>query len=134
MTMLDKLLKLGTNTKVSVPIVLLLGLVWLGFQADDLSVSYLDRFFVTDVQAQELGERVAQLEGAVNGLGEKIDGNRVAAIEREIFNVRIAQCMSEGPLRTLYADQIAKLVSEWRSLTGQPQANPPTLVDCSELG
>jgi hypothetical protein len=122
-----------TDIKVSVPAALLVGLVWLGFKADDLSVQYLDRFFMTDAQAQEITDRVIQLEGKVDGLGQKIDENRVAQIEREVFDLRIKQCTADGALRTLYADQLSKLVSEWRALTKQ-QGQPSSYVDCDDVG
>jgi hypothetical protein len=122
-----------TDIKVSVPVALLVGLVWLGFKADDISIQYLDRFFVTDVQAQEITDRVIQLEGKVDGLGKKIDENRVTQIEREVFDLRIKQCTAEGALRTLYANQLAKLVSEWRALTKQA-GEPSSYVDCDDVG
>ena len=119
--------------RVTVPVALLAGLFWLGFSADSISVDYLKQWFITRAEAQTISEKVDRLEGSVNDLGRKIDTNRVAAIEREVFDLRIQQCMAQGALKTVFADQLAKLVGEWQTLTGR-QGNPPTYVDCNDLG
>ena len=43
-----------TQRKVTVPAIMIVGLVVLGFKADNLTIGYLDNFFVTDVVAEEL--------------------------------------------------------------------------------
>ena len=130
--MFDKLIKPLGETRVTVPAILLLGLVWLGFQADTLTIAYLSEWFIPRSEAQELTQKVGALESKVDGLADKIDGQRVATIEREIFSLRISACMSTGELRTLYAAQVTALVSEWRAIT-KSAGNPPTLVSCEDL-
>ena len=122
--------------KVTVPAVLLAGLFWLGVKADTFTVDYLDDWFVTKAEAQEqlhqLESKVDQLEGKVDNLGKKFDTQRIADIEREVFKIRIDQCMSEGTLRQLYTTQITALITEWRTITDS-LGNPPTLVSCDDL-
>jgi hypothetical protein len=126
-------LKAVSKMHVSVPLALLAGLFWLGFNAQHTTVAYLSEFFVSRAQAQDITRRVEQLEESVKGLGTKIDNNRLAQLEAQVFQVRIQQCMAAGTLRSLYADQISRLVGEWRILT-HSLGNPPTLVECKDLG
>lgn len=132
--MLDKLIKLGGDHRVSVPSVLLAGLVWLGYKADDLSVQYLSEFFVTKAEAQSIGAKVDALEKHVANIDEKLDEARVSQIEALVFQRRIEQCMATGTLKNLLSQQLADLVAEWRALTGQPGGTPTTYVDCGDLG
>lgn len=121
------------ETRVTLPVIAIVGVAVVGWKADSLTVSYLDRFFVSEAQAQDLGQRIGELEGKVGGLAEKIDESRIKTIESEVFRLRVEQCMATGELRTLYASQISALVGEWRGLTRSPGL-PPTLVECGDLG
>lgn len=113
--------------------ILALGFLWLGFSANDVTITYLDRFFWSEAQAQELGDRVMEIEKKVDELAEDLKGGRRADIEADIFRLRVESCMQPpGPLRTMYEDQIAKKITEWRQVTGQPGGSPPT-VTCREL-
>lgn len=47
-----------TETKVTVPLILLAGLVWLGWNARELTIDGLDQFFFTDAAASELTKAV----------------------------------------------------------------------------
>lgn len=51
--------KIGEQ-KVTVPLILLAGLLWLGWNARDLTVNGLDQFFFSEAQGQELAEAVQQ--------------------------------------------------------------------------
>jgi len=132
----DSLLKKAGELKVTVPIALVVGLMWLGYKADAFTVGYFSEWFITRAEAQEqlgqLEDKVDKLEGKVDALGNKFDTQRVADIEREVFKIRIDQCMSAGTLRQLYTTQITALIAEWRVITSSP-GNPPTLVSCEDL-
>jgi hypothetical protein len=131
--MISEILKHASNIKLTVPLVALVGLVVLGFKADDLTVGYLDEWFFSEAQAQGLSSKVGEIESKVDDIGLKVDANRIATIEREIFRLRIESCMAVGALKTVYADQTAQLVAEWRRLTGSA-GNPSTYVNCEDLG
>lgn len=51
--------KIGEQ-KVTVPLILLAGLVWLGWNARDLTVDGLDPFFFSEAQGEELTKAVEQ--------------------------------------------------------------------------
>lgn len=122
-----------TDLKVTVPIGIIGAVIVIAWRADNLTVGYLSEWFVTKVEAQGLASKVAEVEGKVDNLSEKIDAARVADLERLIFEARIQACMSTGSLRTLYASQLADLVGQWRALT-RSTGDPPTLVRCEDLG
>jgi len=121
------------SVKVTVPVILLLGLVWLGFKADDVTVDYLDAFFITEVEAQTITSKVGQLEAKVDELADDITAQRIKQIETSVLDLRIKQCMSEGALKNIYATQIADLISEWRRLSNTT-GTPATYVDCDDVG
>ena len=126
--------------KVTVPIALLAGLLWLGWSAEDLTVSALTPFFVTKAEAQTIGGRIGELEGKIGGLDsrvegveKKIDAQRVKQIEQEVFDLRTQQCMEIGtPIGALRLERIANLITEWRSITGS-SGTPTSFVDCGSL-
>lgn len=126
--------KAGMDYRVSVPSALLVGLVILAFKAGDVTVEYLSQFFLPRAEAQTLTSKVEALQQKVDGLSKKIDENRIAVLERETFRLRIEQCMATGALRTLYADQLASLLTEWRNLTNRPSSYPSTYVSCDDIG
>jgi hypothetical protein len=124
--------KLG-DLKVTIPLGFVAVIATLAWRADDITVGYLDDFFVTKASAQEITEKIGALEGKVENLSGKIDQHRVKQLERELFDLRIQHCMSEGALKTLLQTQITALVVEWRGLT-RTLGDPPTLVRCEDLG
>lgn len=49
--------KLGEQ-KVTVPIAVLIGLIWVGWNAKDFTVEGLDEFFMSEAQGEELGKKI----------------------------------------------------------------------------
>ena len=76
--------------------------------------------------AQAMSKQLTDVERRVNESEKE-------RLEQLIFDQRIAQCMAEGPIRTVYANRVSELVSKWRALT-KSSGNPPTYVDCNDLG
>lgn len=115
-------------------VIVALGFVYLGLMTDHYTVRYLDTFFISEVEAQGLSKRIGDVETKVDSLTEDFKASRRALIERDVFRLRVEACMHEaGTARALYEDQIAKLVSEWRSVTGQLSGTPPAPT-CGDLG
>lgn len=83
----------------------------------------------------ELRVQIGGIKTGLVALETKIDKAEQDRLEAEIFTKRIEQCQApEGDLKVLYAGRVAELVGKWRAITGQPTADPPTLVQCRELG
>lgn len=59
-----------TQRKVTVPIILIVGLVVLGFRANNLTVGYLDDFFVTRAEAEDQYEQITAQVGETSKLLE----------------------------------------------------------------
>lgn len=119
--------------KVTIPIGILGVIATMVWKADEITVEYLSQWFVTKAEAQTTTQKLTDLEGKVDDLSSKIDGQRVRQLESEIFDLRVKQCMETGALKTVLQSQIAKHVGEWRALTGSG-GDPPTLVRCEDLG
>lgn len=49
-----------SQTRVTVPIALLLGLFWVGWNARDFTIETLDEFFFSEAEASQLAEAVKQ--------------------------------------------------------------------------
>lgn len=131
---MDDVKKLG-SLKVTVPIALLGGLVWLGFKADDLSLELLDDVFFSEAQAQSLSGKVNDIEKKVDTIGVELKAKRVADLEESIFALSIDWCMSTGQLKRAYEQQRAAKLTEWRGLMDQPLAFPTTYVqNCGNIG
>lgn len=129
---------LSDHWKPASLVILALGFVWLGFKANDLTVELLDPFFFSEaqaqVQAQGFEKRIGDLEGKVDDLADTIDEREAARIEGDIFKLRVDSCMlPAGELRASYENQIAKLTSQWRVVTRQPNGTPP-VPSCRDLG
>lgn len=114
------------------------GMLWIGWNGRDMTLSQLDRMFFSDAQAQTLEQRfdmrIKGVEAKVAEIGEKVESTRRAGIESEIFKLRVEACMhAAGALRTQYEEQITKLIAEWRMLANQPTGMPP-IPTCGDLG
>lgn len=48
------------QTKVTLPLIMVIGLIVLGFKADNLTVSYLGEFFLTKAVAEEQYEQITE--------------------------------------------------------------------------
>ena len=81
----------------------------------------------------ETSAAAQQLSGKLDRVEQRVKASDKERLEQQIFEQRIAQCMATGAIRTVYANRVTQLVSKWRELTGQP-GNPPTYVDCNDLG
>lgn len=115
-------------------LILAAGFAYLGFTTDEWTVEYFDRFFVSEVQAQSLDRRIGDVEKKVDDLTRSVDSREASRLESEIFRLRVESCMQPaGPLRATYENQIAKLISEWRTVVRQPGGSPP-VATCRDLG
>jgi TolA-binding protein len=132
------------STKVTVPVAFLIALLVIGFKADDVTIGMLSEAFVTKAEAQAnsaqisskigaLERQISEVERRVNDVQDKVDMQRIAQIEQEVFGLRTQQCAAIGtPLGNAQLTRILTLVNEWRELTGA-QGDPPTFVDCRNL-
>jgi hypothetical protein len=100
---LDKL----TQRKVTMPAILIVGLVILGFRANNITVDYLDEFFVTRVEAADHSEQITAQVGdntklLVSHISEyKLNENAKAirSTENAIYNLELyVEANSESDL------------------------------------
>lgn len=108
-----------TQRKVTVPIIMVVGLVVLGFKADNLTVDYLDDFFVTKAEAEEHSEQITAQVGdnttlLVSHISEyKLNENAKAIknTENAIYNLELyVEANSESELtRTRRRDLATEL-------------------------
>lgn len=77
------LTKLG-ETKVTVPIALLVGLLWVGWNARDFTVDGLDEFFISEAEGGEIAKQVEEI-------GTKLDSyiarDEIREINRQLEEV-----------------------------------------------
>jgi len=88
---------------------------------------------ITGVIAPARSVMADQLSKELATVAAKQDAAERERLEQQVFEAKIAQCMATGPLRTLYTNRVSELVGKWQRLTGR-NTNPPTLVDCNDLG
>lgn len=83
------------ETKVTLPLIMVVGLVVLGFKADNLTVDYLGEFFITKAEASEQYEQVSKqvekntelIATHVNEYKLNENANRIARIESQLFDL-----------------------------------------------
>lgn len=86
-----------TQRKVTMPIILILGLIVLGFRANNITVGYLDDFFVTRAEADDHAEQITSQVAdntrlLVSHISEyKLNENAKAmrVVENEIYNLEL---------------------------------------------
>lgn len=74
-------------------------------------------------------QEVAELKGDVKAVKDDVKEGRIEALEAQLFDAKVQQCAANGELKPLYAERVAKLLSDFRSLT----TKAVDLPDCSEL-
>lgn len=72
--------KLG-ETKVTVPLILLVFLFYIGWEAKDFTIEGLDEFFISEAEG---GEMTEQIEGLNKTLTKYIEKSEIREINREI--------------------------------------------------
>lgn len=125
--------KLG-DLRFTVPAAIIVPGLAIAFVAKERTIDYLSDYFMTKAEAQTISQKFAQIESKVGELSGKIDQQRISELEAKIFELRVSQCMAQGALKTLYANQLAARIGEWRQLTGRAVGDPPTLVQCGDIG
>jgi hypothetical protein len=85
------------ETKVTIPFVALLGFIWLGFNAKDLTVSALSNFFLSKADAQEqykiVTEQVTKTRTLIvthiNEYKINENGKETRSIANEMYNLEL---------------------------------------------
>ncbi len=70
--------------------------------------------------------------GEVGDLTKAFYASEQVRLESDIFNTRRRLCNSAGALRDSYAEQLAKLIAQWRELSDEDTG--PVILDCADLG
>lgn len=85
------------ETKITIPVVVLLGMLWIGFNAKDLTIGKLSEFFVTTAKAEEqykvLTETVTEnrtlIVTHINEYKLNENAKETRAITNEIYNLEL---------------------------------------------
>lgn len=86
-----------TQRKVTMPAILIVGLVVLGFRASNITVGYLDEFFITRVEATEqyetittqVSENATLIKGHINEYKLNENAKAIAKTEDAIYNLEL---------------------------------------------
>jgi Tfp pilus assembly protein PilW len=84
-----------TQRKVTVPLIMVVGLVVLGFKADNLTVDYLDDFFIKKAEAAEQFEQIATkveknadlIEAHIDEYKLNENARQISSVEDQIYEV-----------------------------------------------
>ena len=72
--------------------------------------------------------------GDLSALKAEVASGKQTTLESQIFQKSIDSCKTTGGERIANQSELARLVSEWRYVVKNYNANPPTLKTCGELG
>lgn len=130
-----------TQRKVTVPVILIVGLVVLGWRADSMTVDYLDNFFVTRAEAEEqfkqvtaqVSENGALIRGHISEYKLNENAKSIQAAEDAIYNLSLfVEVNSESELTRNRARDLAATLSRLGRVRACILRNDP-LENCSAI-